>query len=63
MIYHADRVVLGTRGLGGLDRLLLPSVSAAVVRRAPCSVLIVRAVGATPLLESPPGADQPRHPA
>jgi nucleotide-binding universal stress UspA family protein len=61
--HHADLVVLGTRGLGGLDRLLLPSVSAAVVRRAPCSVLIVRAAGATPLFEPPPGADQPRRPA
>jgi nucleotide-binding universal stress UspA family protein len=38
----ADLVIVGSRGLGRLDRLLLGSVSAAVSERAPCSVLVVR---------------------
>lgn len=38
----ADLVVVGSRGLGRLDRLLLGSVSTSVVQRAPCPVLVVR---------------------
>ncbi|MBI4260061.1 MAG: universal stress protein [Actinobacteria bacterium] len=38
----ADVLVVGSRGLGGVSRLLLGSVSEQVVRRAPCSVLVVR---------------------
>jgi nucleotide-binding universal stress UspA family protein len=37
-----DLIVLGTRGLGGFDRLLLGSVSNGVVTHAHCSVLVVR---------------------
>jgi nucleotide-binding universal stress UspA family protein len=37
-----DLIVIGTRGLGGFDRLLLGSVSSGVVAHAPCSVLVVR---------------------
>jgi nucleotide-binding universal stress UspA family protein len=37
-----DLVVVGSRGLGRLNRLFLGSVSSAVAARAPCSVLIVR---------------------
>ena len=37
-----DLIVVGSRGLGTLDRFLLGSVSAAVAQRAPCSVLVVR---------------------
>jgi nucleotide-binding universal stress UspA family protein len=37
-----ELVVVGTHGRTGLRRLLLGSVAEAVVRRAPCSVLVVR---------------------
>lgn len=37
----ADLVVMATHGHGGFERLLLGSVAAAVVREAPCSVLLV----------------------
>ena len=37
-----DLIVLGTRGLGGFQRLLLGSVSSAVVSHASCNVMIVR---------------------
>jgi nucleotide-binding universal stress UspA family protein len=38
----AELVVLGTSGKTGLRRVILGSVAEAVVRRAPCSVLVVR---------------------
>ncbi|HEY3248974.1 MAG TPA: universal stress protein [bacterium] len=38
----ADLIVLGSRGHGKLEELLLGSVSDTVVREATCSVLIVR---------------------
>ncbi|HYQ83921.1 MAG TPA: universal stress protein, partial [Rubrobacter sp.] len=37
----ADLVILGTNGQGGCDRLLLGSVSSTVLRKAPCSVLMI----------------------
>jgi nucleotide-binding universal stress UspA family protein len=37
-----DLVVVGARGLGGLERFLLGSVSDNVVRHAPCPVLVVK---------------------
>lgn len=40
--WHADLVVLGTHNRHGLSRFLLGSTAEAVVRRAPCTVLIVR---------------------
>jgi nucleotide-binding universal stress UspA family protein len=38
----ADLIVMGSRGLGGLDRLLLGSVARNVLSHAHCSVLILR---------------------
>lgn len=40
--WKADSIFVGARGLGRLGRLLLGSVSAAVVSRAHCSVEVVR---------------------
>jgi nucleotide-binding universal stress UspA family protein len=40
--FGADLVVLGARGLGAMEGLLLGSVSLAVARRAPCPVLICK---------------------
>ena len=40
--FGADLIVLGSRGLGAWDRLLLGSVSQAVAAHAKCSVEIVR---------------------
>ena len=37
-----DLVVIGARGLSGIREFLLGSVSARVLRYAPCSVLIAR---------------------
>ncbi len=39
----AGLIVMGSRGLGGIRRLLMGSVSDSVVRHAHCPVLIVRA--------------------
>ncbi|MBJ7609074.1 MAG: universal stress protein [Candidatus Dormibacteraeota bacterium] len=37
-----DLLVIGSRGLGGVRRLLLGSVSGALVQTAPCPVVVVR---------------------
>jgi nucleotide-binding universal stress UspA family protein len=39
---EADLVVMGSRGLGGIRRALMGSVSDSVVRHAHCPVLVVR---------------------
>jgi nucleotide-binding universal stress UspA family protein len=39
---HAGLVVVGSRGLGGMRRLLMRSVADSVVRHAHCPVLVVR---------------------
>lgn len=41
-IYQADLIVIGTRGLTGMKRILVGSVSSQVVTDAPCSVLVVK---------------------
>jgi nucleotide-binding universal stress UspA family protein len=43
--WGADLIVMGSRGLGAWNRLLLGSVSSAVVHHAKCSVEIVRRPG------------------
>lgn len=40
--HPADLLVVGSRGLSTAKRILLGSVSSAVVNRAPCPVLVVR---------------------
>jgi nucleotide-binding universal stress UspA family protein len=41
-IYTCDLIVLGSRGLTGVNRILQGSVSSQVVAEAPCSVLVVK---------------------
>lgn len=41
-IYQADLIVIGSRGLTGVKRILKGSVSSQVVEDAPCSVLVVK---------------------
>jgi len=43
---HADLIVMGTHGRGGVTHLLLGSVAERVIRSAPCPVLTVRESGA-----------------
>jgi nucleotide-binding universal stress UspA family protein len=38
----SDLLVIGSRGVGGVRRLLLGSVSSALVQAAPCPVVVVR---------------------
>ncbi len=38
----SDLLVIGSRGIGGVRRLLLGSVSSALVQTAPCPVVVVR---------------------
>jgi nucleotide-binding universal stress UspA family protein len=40
---QADLIVVGSRGLTGIQRYLMGSVSSKVTEHAPCSVMIVRA--------------------
>jgi nucleotide-binding universal stress UspA family protein len=41
----ADLIVMGTHGRQGAERFLLGSVAEAVIRRAPCPVLMLRGKG------------------
>lgn len=43
-IYQADLIVLGSRGLTGMSRILQGSVSSQVVAEASCSVLVIKPV-------------------
>ena len=43
----AEMIVLGTHGRSGMSRMLMGSVAEAVVRRAPCPVLVYRASAET----------------
>ncbi|WP_071188178.1 universal stress protein [Trichormus sp. NMC-1] len=42
-IYKADLVLIGSRGLTGMKRIVLGSVSTQVMEEANCSVLVVKA--------------------
>lgn len=44
-IHRAELIVIGSRGLSGMDRILQGSVSSDVIERAACSVLVVKAKG------------------
>ncbi|MDA0269071.1 MAG: universal stress protein [Cyanobacteria bacterium] len=41
-IHRSDLIVLGSRGLTGLNRILQGSVSSQVLAESPCSVLVVK---------------------
>lgn len=41
-IHQADLLLIGSRGLTGLNRILKGSVSQQVVEEAPCSVMVVK---------------------
>lgn len=41
-IHHVDLIVMGSRGLTGMNRILKGSVSSQVVEEAPCSVFVVK---------------------
>lgn len=43
--WQADLIVIGSHGRRGIRRALIGSVAEAVVRQAPCPVLVVRAKG------------------
>lgn len=43
--HHADLIVIGTHGRGGITRFLLGSVAQRVIATAPCPVMTVRAAG------------------
>jgi len=38
----ADIIIIGSKGLSGIQRLFLGSVSQSVIKNAPCSVFVVR---------------------
>ena len=48
-----DLAVVGSRGLSTAKRLLIGSISTALVSHAPCPVLVVRPQAATRLVRSP----------
>lgn len=41
-IYRVDLIILGSRGLTGVNRILAGSVSGLVVEEAPCTVMVVK---------------------
>ncbi len=41
-IYKVDLIILGSRGLTGVDRILARSISSEVVEQASCTVMVVK---------------------
>jgi nucleotide-binding universal stress UspA family protein len=41
-IYNVDLIILGSRGLTGVDRILAKSISSEVVENASCTVMVVK---------------------
>lgn len=41
-IHQTDLIILGSRGLTGMNRILQGSVSSQVMAEAPCSVMVIR---------------------
>jgi nucleotide-binding universal stress UspA family protein len=58
--WNADLIVLGARGLSGMERALLGSVSLSVAREASCAVMIVKGA-AKPLQRVVVGLDGSEH--
>ena len=54
--WGADSIFVGAKGVRGVDRFLLGSVSSAVAARAPCSVEVVRPK--TMLVSGTPATEQ-----
>ncbi len=54
--WPADLIAMTTHGRGGRERLVLGSVAEAVLRQAPCPVLLVRVTEAAPGPQRPRGA-------
>ena len=61
--WKADLIVLGARGLSGVERVLLGSVSLSVAREAPCAVMIVKGAATTVqrVVVGLDGSDHSRH--
>jgi nucleotide-binding universal stress UspA family protein len=57
---HADLIIVGSRGHGPLQSMLLGSVSAEVVDHAPCPVLVTRSPHINRLLVATDGSDVAR---
>ena len=49
----AEMIILGTHGRTGVSRLLMGSVAEAIVRRAPCPVLVYRETAHRPAVAKP----------
>jgi nucleotide-binding universal stress UspA family protein len=55
--FDADLIVVGNRGRGGIASMLLGSVSAEVIDRAPCPVLVARGERLTRILLADDGSE------